>query len=37
MAAELLTVLAPRGTLITYGRIAEEPIPLHASTLLGDG
>jgi len=34
MAADLLDVLAPGGTLITYGRIADESIPLHATKLL---
>jgi NADPH:quinone reductase-like Zn-dependent oxidoreductase len=34
IAADLLDVLAPGGTLITYGRIADEPIPLHATKLL---
>jgi NADPH:quinone reductase-like Zn-dependent oxidoreductase len=34
LAGELLGLLDPGGTLITYGRIADEPIPVHASTLL---
>jgi NADPH:quinone reductase-like Zn-dependent oxidoreductase len=34
LAAELLDLLAPGGTLISYGRIAEEPIPVHATKLL---
>jgi NADPH:quinone reductase-like Zn-dependent oxidoreductase len=37
IAADLLDLLAPGGSLITYGRIAEEPIPLHATKLLNNG
>ena len=33
-AGELLSVLSPGGTLIIYGALAEEPIPLHANTVL---
>ena len=35
-AADLISLLAPGGTLITYGMLAEENIPLHASALLGN-
>ncbi|MFK4267591.1 zinc-binding dehydrogenase [Streptomyces milbemycinicus] len=34
LAESLLDLLAPGGKLVSYGQIAEEPIPLHASTLL---
>jgi NADPH:quinone reductase-like Zn-dependent oxidoreductase len=33
LAAELFSLLAPSGTLITYGQMASENIPLHASAL----
>jgi NADPH:quinone reductase-like Zn-dependent oxidoreductase len=33
-AGELLSALSPGGTLIVYGALAEEPIPLHATTVL---
>jgi NADPH:quinone reductase-like Zn-dependent oxidoreductase len=35
-AADLISLLAPGGTLITYGMLAQENIPLHASALLGN-
>jgi NADPH:quinone reductase-like Zn-dependent oxidoreductase len=35
-AAMARTCLAPGGTLITYGMLAQENIPLHASALLGN-
>ncbi|MDT5340741.1 MAG: hypothetical protein QOD90_6246 [Mycobacterium sp.] len=35
IAADLLSLLSPGGTLISYGVMAPEQIPLHASTLLG--
>lgn len=34
-AGELLSVLSPGGTLIIYGDLTQEPIPLHAATVLG--
>ncbi|NGX07540.1 alcohol dehydrogenase catalytic domain-containing protein [Mycobacteroides franklinii] len=34
LGADLLGLLAPGGTLVTYGQIAPEPLPIHASTLL---
>jgi NADPH:quinone reductase-like Zn-dependent oxidoreductase len=34
-AADLISLLAPGGMLITYGMLAAENIPLHASALLG--
>src|ERR1700757_186067 len=33
-ASELLSALSPGGTLIIYGELAQEPIPLHAATVL---
>ena len=33
-AGDLLSVLSPGGTLIIYGALAQEPIPLHAATVL---
>ena len=33
-AGDLLSALSPGGTLISYGALADEPIPLHAATLL---
>jgi len=35
IAADLMSLLSAGGTLITYGQIAQENIPLHASKLLG--
>jgi NADPH:quinone reductase-like Zn-dependent oxidoreductase len=34
IAGDLLSVLSPGGTLIIYGALTEEPIPLHATTVL---
>ncbi|MET8027780.1 zinc-binding dehydrogenase [Streptomyces avermitilis] len=34
LAESLLNLLTPGGKLVSYGQIAEEPISLHASTLL---
>jgi NADPH:quinone reductase-like Zn-dependent oxidoreductase len=34
VAADLLSLLSDGGTLIIYGELAQEPIPLHASTVL---
>jgi NADPH:quinone reductase-like Zn-dependent oxidoreductase len=33
-AADLLSALSPGGTLIVYGALAQEPIPLHAASVL---
>jgi NADPH:quinone reductase-like Zn-dependent oxidoreductase len=33
-AGDLLSALSPGGTLIVYGDLTQEPIPLHAATLL---
>jgi NADPH:quinone reductase-like Zn-dependent oxidoreductase len=35
VAGHLISLLSAGGTLITYGAIAQEDIPLHASALLG--
>jgi len=35
IAADLISLLSAGGTLITYGQVAQENIPLHASALLG--
>jgi len=35
IAGHLISLLSAGGTLITYGAIAQESIPLHASALLG--
>jgi NADPH:quinone reductase-like Zn-dependent oxidoreductase len=35
VAADLISLLSPGGTLISYGLMASENIPLHASALLG--
>ena len=35
IAGQLLSLLSSGGTLITYGAMAQEPISLHASALLG--
>jgi NADPH:quinone reductase-like Zn-dependent oxidoreductase len=37
VAADLLGLLSPGGTLVVYGRMADEPIPLHATALLDSG
>jgi NADPH:quinone reductase-like Zn-dependent oxidoreductase len=34
MAGDLISALSPGGTLIIYGALAQEPIPLHAATVL---
>jgi NADPH:quinone reductase-like Zn-dependent oxidoreductase len=36
-AGDLLSALSPGGTLIVYGALAQEPIPLHAATVLHSG
>ena len=33
-AGDLLSALSPGGTLIVYGALAQQPIPLHAATVL---
>jgi NADPH:quinone reductase-like Zn-dependent oxidoreductase len=35
IAADLISVLSPGGTLITYGALAQGSIPLHAAALIG--
>jgi NADPH:quinone reductase-like Zn-dependent oxidoreductase len=35
VASHLISVLSSGGTLITYGALAQDNIPLHASALLG--
>jgi NADPH:quinone reductase-like Zn-dependent oxidoreductase len=35
IAGHLMSLLSPGGTLITYGAMAQDDIPLHASALLG--
>jgi NADPH:quinone reductase-like Zn-dependent oxidoreductase len=37
LSADLLGLLSPGGTLVVYGRMADEPIPVHASALLDRG
>jgi hypothetical protein len=37
IAGDLISLLSSGGTLISYGAIAQENIPLHASALLGGG
>jgi NADPH:quinone reductase-like Zn-dependent oxidoreductase len=37
LSADLLGLLSPSGTLVVYGRMADEPIPVHASALLDRG
>jgi NADPH:quinone reductase-like Zn-dependent oxidoreductase len=37
IGVDLLGLLSPGGTLVAYGQIAKEPLPLHASALLADG
>ena len=37
LSADLLDLLSPGGTLVVYGRMADEPIPLHATALLDRG
>jgi NADPH:quinone reductase-like Zn-dependent oxidoreductase len=35
LAADLFGLLSPGGTLVAYSALADEPIPVHAATLLG--
>jgi NADPH:quinone reductase-like Zn-dependent oxidoreductase len=35
IAGDLMSLLSPGGTLITYGAMAQDNIPLHATALLG--
>jgi NADPH:quinone reductase-like Zn-dependent oxidoreductase len=37
LSADLLGLVSPGGTVVVYGRMADEPIPLHASALLDRG
>jgi NADPH:quinone reductase-like Zn-dependent oxidoreductase len=37
LSADLLGLLSPGGTVVVYGRMADEPIPIHASALLDRG
>jgi NADPH:quinone reductase-like Zn-dependent oxidoreductase len=37
IGADLLGQLSPGGTVVVYGRMADEPIPVHASALLDRG
>jgi NADPH:quinone reductase-like Zn-dependent oxidoreductase len=37
LSADLLGLLSPGGTVVVYGRMADEPIPVHASALLDRG
>jgi NADPH:quinone reductase-like Zn-dependent oxidoreductase len=37
LAADLLDLLAPGGTLLTYGALATEPMRIHATSLLPKG
>lgn len=37
LSADLLGLLSPGGTLVVYGRMADERIPLHATALLDRG
>jgi NADPH:quinone reductase-like Zn-dependent oxidoreductase len=37
LAADLLDLLAPGGTLLTYGALAAEPMRIHANSLLSKG
>jgi NADPH:quinone reductase-like Zn-dependent oxidoreductase len=37
LSADLLGLLSPGGTVVVYGRMADEPIPVHASALLDNG
>ena len=37
LSADLLGLLSPGGTLVVYGRMVDEPIPVHASALLDRG
>jgi NADPH:quinone reductase-like Zn-dependent oxidoreductase len=37
LSADLLGLVSPGGTVVVYGRMADEPIPVHASALLDRG
>ena len=37
ISEDLLSLLSPGGTVVVYGRMADEPIPVHASALLDRG
>jgi NADPH:quinone reductase-like Zn-dependent oxidoreductase len=37
LSADLLSLLSPGGTVVVYGRMADEPIPVHATALLDRG
>ena len=37
IGTDLLGLLSPGGTVVVYGRMADEPIPVHASALLDRG
>jgi NADPH:quinone reductase-like Zn-dependent oxidoreductase len=37
LSADLMGLVSPGGTVVVYGRMADEPIPLHATTLLDRG
>jgi NADPH:quinone reductase-like Zn-dependent oxidoreductase len=37
LGADLLGLLSPGGTLVVYGRMADDPMPLHATALLDRG
>jgi NADPH:quinone reductase-like Zn-dependent oxidoreductase len=36
-SADLLSLVSPGGTVVVYGRMANEPIPIHATALLDRG
>jgi NADPH:quinone reductase-like Zn-dependent oxidoreductase len=37
LSADLLGLLSPGGRVVVYGRMADEPVPVHASALLDRG
>lgn len=37
LGADLLGLVSPGGTVVVYGRMADEPIPVHATALLDRG
>jgi NADPH:quinone reductase-like Zn-dependent oxidoreductase len=37
LSADLLGLVSPGGTVVVYGRMADEPIPVHATALLDRG
>jgi NADPH:quinone reductase-like Zn-dependent oxidoreductase len=37
LSADLLGLVSPGGTVVVYGRMAKDPIPVHASALLDRG